>query len=166
MLYFVTSSLLLASVVVGFTSVLLRQCLHGTSSCAQRGQGKDEPPLSPFLVIITTVITRLPADLAGRPGTLASLAGRLIKLEFTLRPERMGQPAASIAQGFGVGMEHRPPPFPLQQSLEASGVAAIGVITALGGVAQSFTQFVGTRVFLAAGGSAHAPRVRSRFRNS
>jgi MFS family permease len=37
------------------------------------------------------------------------------------------------------------------------GAAVVGLIISLGGLAQTFTQFVGSRVFLAAGGSAHAP---------
>ena len=44
--------------------------------------------------------------------------GSRIQLQFTFRPKHVGQPTTSIAQGFGVGMEHRPPPFALQQSLE------------------------------------------------
>lgn len=39
----------------------------------------------------------------------------------------------------------------------AGGAAAVGLVISLGGLAQTFTQFVGSRVFLAAGGSAHAP---------
>jgi MFS family permease len=39
----------------------------------------------------------------------------------------------------------------------AGGVTVIGLVTALGGVAQTYVQFVLSRVFLAAGGSAHAP---------
>jgi MFS family permease len=39
----------------------------------------------------------------------------------------------------------------------AGGAAAMGVVIALGGFAQTFLQFIGARVFLAASGSAHAP---------
>ncbi len=39
----------------------------------------------------------------------------------------------------------------------ACGVAAIGGITALGGLAQSFTQLFTSRMLVGAGGSAHAP---------
>ncbi len=41
----------------------------------------------------------------------------------------------------------------------AASAAVTGVLIALSGIAQSFGQFVGSRVFLAAGGSAHAPAV-------
>ena len=39
----------------------------------------------------------------------------------------------------------------------ACGIAAIGGITALGGLAQSFTQLFSSRMLVGAGGSAHAP---------
>lgn len=39
----------------------------------------------------------------------------------------------------------------------AAGAGIVGIVIALGGLAQNFTQFVASRVFLAAGGSAHAP---------
>ena len=62
----------------------------------------------------------------GRTTVLQRSTGTCIQLQFTLRTEHMGQPTASIAQGFGVGMEDRPPPFALQQSLETCRIAAIG----------------------------------------
>ena len=61
-----------------------------------------------------------------RATVLQRITGPRIQLQFTLRPKHVGEPTASITQRFGVGMEHCPPPFPLQQGLEASGVAAIG----------------------------------------
>jgi MFS family permease len=39
----------------------------------------------------------------------------------------------------------------------AGGMLATATIMALGGMAQTFGQFVGSRMFLGAGGSAHAP---------
>ena len=46
--------------------------------------------------------------------------------------------------------------FPRKYVLSA-GIAIIGSITALGGLAQTFGQFVATRLFVGAGGSAHGP---------
>jgi MFS family permease len=39
----------------------------------------------------------------------------------------------------------------------AGGIAVVGLITALGGLAQNFAQLIGTRLFVGAGGSAHGP---------
>ena len=47
-----------------------------------------------------------------RTTVLQRSTGPRIQLQFTLRLKHGGQPAAAIAQGFGVGMKHRPPPVP------------------------------------------------------
>ena len=46
--------------------------------------------------------------------------------------------------------------FPRKYVL-SGGIALIGTITALGGLAQSFTQFVGSRLFVGASGAANGP---------
>ncbi len=87
-----------------------------------------------------------------------------IKLDFGLTDSQLGflaGPASIICYLFvGIPLARLADIFPRKYVL-AGGVAAIGLITALGGLAQTFTQFVGTRVFLAAGGSAHAPSAYS-----
>lgn len=89
----------------------------------------------------------------------AMLAER-IKADFGLTDAQLGflaGPASIVCYLFvGIPLARLADLYPRKLVL-AGGVAAIGVITALGGLAQSFGQFVGTRVFLAAGGSAHAP---------
>jgi MFS family permease len=83
-----------------------------------------------------------------------------IKADFGLSDSQLGflaGPASIICYLFvGIPLARLADIFPRKFVL-AGGCAALGVITALGGIAQNFGQFVGTRVFLAAGGSAHAP---------
>ena len=83
-----------------------------------------------------------------------------IKLAFGLSDAQLGflaGPASIICYlVVGIPLARLADTYPRKYVL-AGGVAVVAVITALGGVAQTFGQFVGTRVFLAAGGSAHAP---------
>lgn len=106
-----------------------------------------------FVIILATFVTFF------EQVVFAMLAER-IKADFGLSDSQLGflaGPASIICYLFvGIPLARLADIFPRKFVL-AGGVAAIGVITALGGIAQSFTQFVGTRVFLAAGGSAHAP---------
>ncbi|MBJ7445261.1 MAG: MFS transporter [Sphingobium sp.] len=106
-----------------------------------------------FVIILATFVTFF------EQVVFAMLAER-IKADFGLSDSQLGflaGPASIICYLFvGIPLARLADVFPRKFVL-AGGVAAIGVITALGGIAQSFTQFVGTRVFLAAGGSAHAP---------
>lgn len=106
-----------------------------------------------FVIILATFVTFF------EQVVFAMLAER-IKADFGLSDSQLGflaGPASIICYLFiGIPLARLADIFPRKFVL-AGGVAAIGVVTALGGIAQSFTQFVGTRVFLAAGGSAHAP---------
>jgi MFS family permease len=110
-----------------------------------------------FVIILATFVTFF------EQVVFAMLAER-IKADFGLSDSQLGflaGPASIICYLFvGIPLARLADIFPRKFVL-AGGVAAIGVITALGGIAQSFTQFVGTRVFLAAGGSAHAPSAYS-----
>jgi MFS family permease len=87
-----------------------------------------------------------------------------IKTDFGLTDSQLGflaGPASIICYLFvGIPLARLADIFPRKYVL-GGGVAVIGVITALGGIAQTFAQFVGSRVFLAAGGSAHAPSAYS-----
>ncbi|XJJ70863.1 MFS transporter [Novosphingobium sp. BL-8A] len=83
-----------------------------------------------------------------------------IKTDFGLTDSQLGflaGPASIICYLFvGIPLARLADIWPRKYVL-AGGVSVIGFVTMLGGVAQTFTQFVGSRVFLAAGGSAHAP---------
>ncbi|SEJ25335.1 Predicted arabinose efflux permease, MFS family [Sphingobium sp. AP50] len=106
-----------------------------------------------FVIILATFITFF------EQVVFAMLAER-IKADFGLSDSQLGflaGPASIICYLFvGIPLARLADIFPRKFVL-AGGVAALGVITSLGGLAQNFGQFVGTRVFLAAGGSAHAP---------
>ena len=66
-------------------------------------------------------------------------------------------PASVVAFVFvGIPLSRLVDIFPRKFVL-AGGIAVMGTITALGGIAQSFAQLVGTRLFVGAGGSAHGP---------
>jgi MFS family permease len=82
-----------------------------------------------------------------------------IKVDFGLTDQLgfLAGPASIICYLFvGIPLARLADIWPRKYVL-AGGVSAIGLVTVLGGIAQTFTQFVGSRVFLAAGGSAHAP---------
>ncbi len=91
--------------------------------------------------------------------TFGMLAER-IKHDFGLTDSQLGflaGPASIICYLFvGIPLARLADIYPRKYVL-AGGAAVVGLIISLGGLAQSFTQFVGSRVFLAAGGSAHAP---------
>ena len=83
-----------------------------------------------------------------------------IKASFGLTDAQLGflaGPASIICYLFvGIPLARMADIYPRKYVL-LGGVAVVSVITAAGGIAQNFTQFVLSRVFLAAGGSAHAP---------
>ncbi|MDE2596079.1 MAG: MFS transporter [Sphingomonadales bacterium] len=83
-----------------------------------------------------------------------------IKHDFGLTDSQLGflaGPASIICYFFvGIPLARLADIVPRKYVL-AGGVTIIGTVIALGGIAQTFVQFVGSRVFLAAGGSAHAP---------
>lgn len=83
-----------------------------------------------------------------------------IKRDFQLTDTQLGflaGPATIICYFFvGIPLGRLADIFPRKLVLSASA-GIVGLLIALSGIAQSFAQFVGTRVFLAAGGSAHAP---------
>lgn len=91
--------------------------------------------------------------------TFGMLAER-IKHDFGLTDSQLGflaGPASIICYLFvGIPLARLADIYPRKYVL-AGGAAAVGLVISLGGLAQTFTQFVGSRVFLAAGGSAHAP---------
>lgn len=83
-----------------------------------------------------------------------------IKRDFQLTDTQLGflaGPATIICYFFvGIPLGRLADIYPRKLVLSASA-AFVGILVALSGMAQNFAQFVGSRVFLAAGGSAHAP---------
>lgn len=106
-----------------------------------------------FVIVLATFITFFDAV------TFGMLAER-IKRDFGLTDSQLGflaGPASIICYFFvGIPLARLADIYPRKYVL-AGGAALVGTIISLGGLAQTFTQFVGSRVFLAAGGSAHAP---------
>jgi MFS family permease len=110
-----------------------------------------------FVIVLATFLTFFDAI------TFSMLAER-IKHDFGLTDSQLGflaGPASIICYFFvGIPLARLADIYPRKYVL-GGGAALVGVIIALGGLAQSFGQFVGSRVFLAAGGSAHAPSAYS-----
>lgn len=106
-----------------------------------------------FVIVLATFMTFFDQVVFGM------LAER-IKYDFGLTDAQLGflaGPASIICYLFvGIPLARLADIWPRKYVL-SGGAAVIGLVTALGGLAQNFGQFVGTRVFLAAGGSAHAP---------
>jgi MFS family permease len=106
-----------------------------------------------FAIIFATFLTFFDAAIFG------AFAGS-IKKDFGLTDDQLGflaGPATIICYFFiGIPLARLADTYPRKYVLSASA-GIVGILIALGGLAQSFTQFVGSRVFLAAGGSAHAP---------
>ena len=92
-------------------------------------------------------------------GVFAIMAQR-IKVDFHLSDEQLGfliGPANVVFYVLvGIPMARLVDIYPRKIVL-ACGIAAIGGITALGGLAQNFTQLFSSRMLVGAGGSAHAP---------
>ncbi len=110
-----------------------------------------------FVIVFATFLTFFDAV------TFAMLAER-IKQDFGLTDAQLGflaGPASIICYFFvGIPLARLADIYPRKYVLGA-GAAIVGVIISLGGLAQNFVQFVLSRVFLAAGGSAHAPAAYS-----
>jgi MFS family permease len=92
--------------------------------------------------------------------TVFSMLAERIKTSFHLSDTALGfllGPASVIAYVIvGIPLARLVDIFPRKYVL-SGGIAVIGAITALGGFAQNFSQFVGTRLFVGAGGSANGP---------
>ncbi len=92
--------------------------------------------------------------------TVFAMLAEKMKGSFGLSDAALGfvlGPASVIAFVFvGIPLARLIDIFPRKYVLSAS-IAVLGTITALGGLAQSFGQLVGTRLFVGAGGSANGP---------
>jgi MFS family permease len=106
-----------------------------------------------FVIILATFLTFFDAVTFG-------MMAEQIKTDFGLTDAQLGflaGPASIICYFFvGIPLARLADIYPRKYVL-AGGAAIVGVIISLGGLAQTFTQFIFSRVFLAAGGSAHAP---------
>ncbi|HEY3808410.1 MAG TPA: MFS transporter [Steroidobacteraceae bacterium] len=105
------------------------------------------------IIILATMLNFLDAQVFG-------LMAQRIKVDFHLTDEQLGflvGPANVIFYVLvGIPMARLVDTYSRKIVL-ACGIAAIGGITALGGLAQNFTQLFGSRMLVGAGGSAHAP---------
>lgn len=106
-----------------------------------------------FVIVLATFLTFFDAVVFG-------MLAEQIKKDFGLTDAQLGflaGPASIICYFFvGIPLARLADIYPRKYVL-AGGAAIVGVIISLGGLAQTFAQFVMSRVFLAAGGSAHAP---------
>ena len=106
-----------------------------------------------FVIILATMLNFLDAQVFG-------MMAQRIKIDFHLTDEQLGfliGPANVIFYVVvGIPMARLVDIYPRKIVL-ACGIAAIGSITALGGLAQSFGQLFFSRMLVGAGGSAHAP---------
>ena len=88
-----------------------------------------------------------------------NLMAQRIKVDFALSDEELGfliGPADLFYVLVGIPMARLVDIYPRKIVL-ACGIAVIGGITALGGLAQNFKQLFCSRMLVGAGGSAHAP---------
>jgi len=105
------------------------------------------------VIIVATMLNFLDAQVFG-------LMAQRIKVDFHLSDEQLGfliGPANVIFYVLvGIPMARLVDRYSRKIVL-ACGIALIGGITALGGLAQNFTQLFSSRMLVGAGGSAHAP---------
>jgi MFS family permease len=106
-----------------------------------------------FVIILATFMSFLDQIVFG-------MLAESIKKDFGLSDTQLGflaGPATIICYFFiGIPLGRLADIYPRKFVLSVSA-GVVGLLVALNGIAQSFTQFVGSRIFLAAGGSAHAP---------
>jgi MFS family permease len=105
------------------------------------------------VVILATILNFFDAGVFG-------MMAQRIKVDFHLTDEQLGfliGPANIVFYVLvGIPMARLVDIYPRKIVL-ACGIAAIGGITALGGLAQNFAQLFSSRMLVGAGGSAHAP---------
>jgi MFS family permease len=120
------------------------------------GQPWPSRPAAYYALTVIILATMLNFFDAGVFGMMA----QRIKIDFHLSDEQLGfliGPANVVFYVLvGIPMARLVDIYPRKIVL-ACGIAAIGGITALGGLAQSFTQLFSSRMLVGAGGSAHAP---------
>jgi len=128
----------------------------GHDTYSDGGRGTPSPAAAYwalFVIVLATFMTFFDQVMFG-------MLAQRIKSDFGLTDSQLGflaGPASIICYLFvGIPLARLADIYPRKYVL-AGGTAVIGSIMMLGGLAQNFLQFIGSRVFLAAGGSAHAP---------
>lgn len=98
--------------------------------------------------------------------TVFGMLAQRIKVDFQLSDEALGfvgGPASIIFYVLvGIPLARLADIYPRKFVL-AGGMVATSTVMVLGGLAQSFGQFIASRMFLGAGGSAHAPAAYSQL---
>ena len=98
--------------------------------------------------------------------TVFGMLAQRIKVDFQLSDEALGfvgGPASIIFYVLvGIPMARLADIYPRKFVL-AGGMVATSAVMMVGGLAQSFNQFIASRMFLGAGGSAHAPAAYSQL---
>ena len=121
---------------------------------------KEQPWPSAFAAYIALAVIILATFLNFFDATVFSMLAERVKASFQLTDEQLGflgGPANIIFYVFvGIPIARLADVYRRKYVL-AGGISIIGFLTALGGLAQNFWQFVGTRMFVGAGGSAHGP---------
>mgnify|MGYP000523534355 CR=1 FL=1 len=126
---------------------------HGAADASGDWPSTGSAYFALFAIILATFLTFFDQTVFG-------MLGQRIKEDFQLTDEQLGLLAGPSTVVFyvlvGIPMARLADIFPRKFVL-AGGLTAISVVMTLGGMAQGFVQFVGSRMFLGAGGSAHAP---------
>jgi MFS family permease len=124
-----------------------------TSPGAQPWPSRGAAYYALFVIILATMLNFFDAQ-------AFNMMAQRIKVDFRLSDEQLGfliGPANVIFYVLiGIPMARLVDIYSRRVVL-ACGIAAIGGITALGGLAQSFGQIFSSRMLVGAGGSAHAP---------
>ena len=127
--------------------------ISGAAPAGQPWPSRQAAYYALAVIILATMLNFFDA------GVFAMMAQR-IKVDFHLTDEQLGfliGPANIVFYVMvGIPMSRLVDIYPRKIVL-ACGIAAIGGITALGGLAQNFTQLFSSRMLVGAGGSAHAP---------
>lgn len=140
----------------------VRIAAEEASGAAQRARERVWPSSGAawwalFVIILATFLNFFDQTVFG-------MLAQRIKVDFGLTDEQLGflgGPATVIFFVFaGIPLARLADIYPRKFVL-AGGMAATGLVMGLGGMAQGFAQFVGSRMFLGAGGSAHAPAAYS-----
>lgn len=135
---------------------------HGSGDAGGIWPGSGAAYYALFAIIFATFMTFFDQTVFGM------LAER-IKTDFQLSDEALGfvgGPASIIFYVLvGIPMARLADIYPRKLVL-AGGMVATSAVMMLGGLAQSFSQFISSRMFLGAGGSAHAPAAYSQLADS
>lgn len=134
----------------------------GTVASASNGRGAEWPSAGAAYFALFVIIAATFLNFFDQ--TVFGMLAQRIKTDFQLTDEQLGfvgGPASVIFYVLvGIPLARLADIYPRKFVL-AGGVVATSTVMMLGGMAQSFRQFIGTRMFLGAGGSAHAPAAYS-----